>query len=66
MRERQDMLVADVAWRDEMKMLELQRRTREAVTGVPDAVFTQVGRRVGGEWVRPDRFDSIRFDSIGK
>ena len=56
------MLVADVAWRDEMKMLELQRRTREAVTGVPDAVFTQVGRWVGGEWVRPDRFDSIRFD----
>ena len=38
----QDMLMADIAWRDETKMLELQRLTREAVTGVPDAVFTQV------------------------
>ena len=38
-----DMLVADVHWRDEIKMLELQRLSREAVTGVPDALFTQVG-----------------------
>jgi hypothetical protein len=38
----QDMLVADIAWRDEVKMLELQRLTREAVTGVPDALFTEV------------------------
>lgn len=37
-----DMFVADIAWRDEIKILELQRLTREMVTGVQDAVFRQV------------------------
>lgn len=43
----QQMFVEDIHWRDEIKMLELQRLTREAVTGMPDAIFTQV-RKIGG------------------
>lgn len=42
-RHAKDMLVADIHWRDEIRMLELQRVSREAVTGVPDALFTRVG-----------------------
>lgn len=49
-RHAKDMLVADIHWRDEIKMLELQRLSREAVTGVPDALFTQVRRRIGTGW----------------
>ena len=31
----------DIAWREEIKLLELQRAPREQVTGVADAVFTR-------------------------